>query len=225
MFVDGVFTSDGILGPAHQWTRDAVAAVRAAGGLYVADEVQAGYGRTGDHLWSFAAGHLEADLVTLGKPMGNGFPVAAVLGPAELVDEFMDKTEYFSTFGGNMVACAAALAVLRAVDEEGLTVNAQRTGAYLKDLLSDLATRDPRLSAPRGWGLAIGVDIRSPDDARPDPVMARRVVDRMRERGVLIGLTGAAESTLKIRPPLVFTGGHAERLVTELDGSLHDVAG
>jgi 4-aminobutyrate aminotransferase-like enzyme/Ser/Thr protein kinase RdoA (MazF antagonist) len=225
MFVDGVFTSDGILGPAHQWTRDAVAAVRAAGGLYVADEVQAGYGRTGDHLWSFAAGQLEADLVTLGKPMGNGFPVAAVLGPAELIDEFMGRTEYFSTFGGNMVACAAALAVLRAVDEEGLTANAQRTGSYLKDLLSDLATDDPRLSAPRGWGLAIGADIRSAGDDRPDPVMAQRVVDRMRERGILIGLTGAAGSTLKIRPPLVFTRVHAERLVTELAASMHDVAG
>ncbi|MDX6318048.1 MAG: hypothetical protein QOD35_1448 [Nocardioidaceae bacterium] len=225
MFVDGVFTSDGILGPAHQWTRDAVAAVRAAGGLYVADEVQAGYGRTGDHLWSFAAGQLEADLVTLGKPMGNGFPVAAVLGPAELIDEFMDRTDYFSTFGGNMVACAAALAVLRAVDEEGLTANAQRTGGYLKDLLSDLATRDPRLSAPRGWGLAIGADIRSAGDDRPDPVTAQRLVDRMRERGVLIGLTGAAGSTLKIRPPLVFTRIHAERLVTELSASMHDVAG
>jgi 4-aminobutyrate aminotransferase-like enzyme/Ser/Thr protein kinase RdoA (MazF antagonist) len=225
MFVDGVFTSDGILGPAHQWTRDAVAAVRAAGGLYVADEVQAGYGRTGDHLWSFAAGHLDADLVTLGKPMGNGFPVAAVLGPAELVDEFMDRTNYFSTFGGNTVACAAALAVLRVVDEEGLTANAQHTGAYLKGLLSDVATRDPRLSAPRGWGLAIGADIRSPDDDRPDPVMAQRVVDRMRERGVLIGLTGATGATLKIRPPLVFTEEHAERLVTELGASLRDVAG
>ncbi len=225
MFVDGLFTSDGILGPAHQWTRDAVAAVRAAGGLYVADEVQAGYGRTGDHLWSFAAGQLEADLVTLGKPMGNGFPVAAVVGPAELIDEFMDTTEYFSTFGGNMVACAAALAVLRTVDEEGLTANAQRTGGYLKDLLSDLATDDPRLSTPRGWGLAIGADIRSAGDDRPDPGMAKRVVDRMRERGVLIGLTGAAGSTLKIRPPLVFTRVHAERLVTELGASMRDVAG
>jgi 4-aminobutyrate aminotransferase-like enzyme/Ser/Thr protein kinase RdoA (MazF antagonist) len=223
MFVDGVFTSDGILGPAHQWTRDALGAVRAAGGLYVADEVQAGYGRTGDHLWSFAAGRLDADLVTLGKPMGNGLPVAAVLGRAELIDEFMDTTEYFSTFGGSMVACAAALAVLRAVDEEGLTASAQRTGAYLKDLLSEVATHDPRLSAPRGWGLAIGADICSPDDGLPDPVIAQQIVERMRERGVLIGLTGPADSTLKIRPPLVFTASHAERLVTELDASLSDV--
>jgi 4-aminobutyrate aminotransferase-like enzyme/Ser/Thr protein kinase RdoA (MazF antagonist) len=225
MFVDGVFTSDGILGPAHAWTRDALAVVRAAGGLYVADEVQAGYGRTGDDLWSFAAGHLEADLVTLGKPMGNGFPVAAVLGRSELIDEFMEETEYFSTFGGNTVACAAALAVLRTVDEEDLIGNARRTGAHLKGLLTELATHDPRLSAPRGWGLAIGADIRSPGDRLPDPALARRVVENMRERGVLIGLTGAAGSTLKIRPPLAFTASHAERLATELAASLHAIAG
>jgi 4-aminobutyrate aminotransferase-like enzyme len=223
LFVDGAFTSDGILGPAHAWTAAALAAARAAGGLYVADEVQAGYGRTGDHLWSFAAGRLEADLVTLGKPMGNGFPVAAVLGPADVIDAFMEDTEYFSTFGGNTVACAAALAVLDTVDEEGLTTNARAVGSYLTGLLSDLAARDARLAAPRGWGLAVGADIRSADDDVADPGLAQRVVDRMRERGVLIGLTGAAGSTLKIRPPLVFAKGHADRLVTELEASLREL--
>jgi 4-aminobutyrate aminotransferase-like enzyme len=224
MFVDGVFTSDGVLGPAHAWTRDALAAVRAAGGLYVADEVQAGYGRTGDHLWSFAAGDLQPDLVTLGKPMGNGFPVAGVLGPADLIDAFMEETGYFSTFGGNTVACATALAVLRAVQEEDLTANARLTGAHLTSLLADLATQDATLAPPRGWGLAVGVDVRSPEDGLPAPDVASRLVERMRDRGVLIGLTGATESTLKIRPPLVFTASHAERLVTELSASLRDVA-
>jgi 4-aminobutyrate aminotransferase-like enzyme/Ser/Thr protein kinase RdoA (MazF antagonist) len=224
MFVDGVFTSDGVLGPAHTWTKDALAAVRAAGGLYVADEVQAGYGRTGDHLWSFAAGGLEPDLVTLGKPMGNGFPVAAVLGRADLIDGFMEETGYFSTFGGNTVACATALAVLRAVQEENLTDNARVTGAHLTGLLADLASQDATLAPPRGWGLAVGVDVRSPDDGLPAPDVASRLVERMRDRGVLIGLTGAMESTLKIRPPLVFTASHAERLVTELSASLRDVA-
>ena len=89
MLVDGVFTSDGVRGPAHEWTRAAAAAVHEAGGLYVADEVQAGHGRTGEHLWSFVAGDVPADLVTLGKPMGNGYPVAAVIGPADLVDPFV----------------------------------------------------------------------------------------------------------------------------------------
>jgi 4-aminobutyrate aminotransferase-like enzyme/Ser/Thr protein kinase RdoA (MazF antagonist) len=224
MFVDGVFTSDGILGPAHSWTGDALASVRAAGGLYVADEVQAGYGRTGDHLWSFAAGLLEADLVTLGKPMGNGFPVAAVIGSAGLIDAFMEETDYFSTFGGNTVGCAAALAVLRTVDEEGLVENARVTGAHLRSLLTDLATDDVRLAPPRGWGLAVGADIVSADGGSPAPGHAQRVADAMRDRGVLIGLTGAGGSTLKIRPPLVFTAAHAERLVTELEASLRDTA-
>jgi 4-aminobutyrate aminotransferase-like enzyme len=225
MFVDGVFTSDGILGPAHEWTGDALATVRAAGGLYVADEVQAGYGRTGDHLWSFAAGRLDVDLVTLGKPMGNGFPVAAVVGRADLIDSFMEETEYFSTFGGNPVACAAALAVLKTVEEDDLLANARVAGTSLASQLADLAAVDVRLAPPRAWGLAIGADIRSPDDGLPAPGAARHVVDGMRERGVLVGLTGAAGSTLKIRPPLVFSATQAEKLVTELAASLRDIPG
>lgn len=222
MFVDGVFTSDGILGPASEWTHDAVAAVHQVGGLYVADEVQTGYGRTGDHLWSFAASGLDADLVTLGKPMGNGFPVAAVIGSAGVIDAFVEATDYFSTFGGNPVACAAALAVLTAVEQEGLASNARTVGGYLSKLLLELADREEVLAAPRGWGLAVGVDVGSADTKAPDAELARRLVNRMRERGVLIGITGPARSTLKIRPPLVFAPLHAERLVTELHGSLSD---
>ncbi len=225
MFVDGIFTSDGILGPAHEWTGSGLATVRAAGGLYVADEVQAGYGRTGDHLWSFAAGRLDVDLVTLGKPMGNGFPVAAVVGRADLIDSFMEETEYFSTFGGNPVACAAALAVLKTVEEDDLLANARVAGTSLASQLADLAAVDLRLAPPRAWGLAIGADIRSPDDGLPAPGAARHVVDGMRERGVLVGLTGAAGSTLKIRPPLVFSATQAEKLVTELAASLRDIPG
>jgi 4-aminobutyrate aminotransferase-like enzyme len=192
--------------------------------LYVADEVQAGYGRIGDHLWSFAASQLDPDLVTLGKPMGNGFPVAAVVGTAELIDAFMAETDYFSTFGGNTVACAAALAVLDAVEQQDLVANAGRVGANLGALLAQLANREPTLSAPRHWGLAVGVDVRAADTGDPAPALAQRLVEAMRERGVLIGLTGADRSTLKIRPPLVFTVTHAERLVTELEASVNGAA-
>ncbi len=223
MFVDGVFTSDGILGPAHAWTREAHAAIRSAGGLYVADEVQAGHGRTGDHLWSFAASQLDPDLVTLGKPMGNGFPVAAVVGTADVIDAFMAETDYFSTFGGNPVACAAALAVLDVVEQQDLIANARAVGTHLSGLLDQLANRESKLAPPRNWGLAVGVDVRAADTGEPAPAAAQRAVDAMRERGVLIGLTGAERSTLKIRPPLVFTRAHAERLVTELEASLSDV--
>jgi 4-aminobutyrate aminotransferase-like enzyme len=219
MFVDGVFTSDGVLGPAHQWTRAAAAAVHAAGGVYVADEVQAGYGRTGEHLWSFAAGGVDADLVTLGKPMGNGFPVAAVVTRGELVDEFMQRTDYFSTFGGSPVACAAGLAVLDTIRREGLVTNARIVGDVLRSRLADMAATSPRLGAPRGWGLAVGVDVLD-DDGEPDAATAQRVVNGLRERGVLIGRTAATGATLKIRPPLVFTERHAGRLAIDLGAVL-----
>lgn len=216
MLVDGVFTSDGVLGPAHEWTRAAAAAVHDAGGLYVADEVQAGHGRTGEHLWSFVAGKVPADLVTLGKPMGNGYPVAAVIGPAELVDPFVRDTDYFSTFGGSTAACAAALAVLRTIEQEGLVGHAAAVGARLLAALRDVATGRPELSAVRGWGLALAVDVVDPANGRPDADRAGRIVEGVRDRGVLIGRTGRDRATLKIRPPLVFGDEHVDQLATAL---------
>ncbi|WP_183099672.1 aminotransferase class III-fold pyridoxal phosphate-dependent enzyme [Nocardioides pelophilus] len=216
LFVDGVFTSDGVLGPAHEWTRAAAAAVHDAGGLYVADEVQAGHGRTGEHLWSFVAGKVPADLVTLGKPMGNGYPVAAVIGQAELVDPFVQDTDYFSTFGGSTAACAAALAVLRTIEQEGLVGHAAAVGAHLLAALRAVATGRPELSAVRGWGLALAVDVVDPATGRPDADRASRIVEGLRDRGVLIGRTGRDRATLKIRPPLVFTDEHVDQLATAL---------
>lgn len=216
MLVDGVFTSDGVHGPAHAWTRAAAEAVHEAGGLYVADEVQAGHGRTGQELWSFVAGDVPADLVTLGKPMGNGYPVAAVVGPAALVDPFVEGTDYFSTFGGGTAACAVALAVLRTIGEERLVDRAGAVGARLLEGLRGLATDHPRIAAARGWGLALGVDVVDPATNAPDAQGAADIVERMRDRGVLIGRTGRDRATLKIRPPLVFTHEHADQVVAAL---------
>ena len=123
--------------------------------------------------------------------MGNGFPVAAVVSTADLVDPFMEATDYFSTFGGGTVACAAGLAVLRAVEQEGLVANAQTVGGHLTRLLGELAAGDATVAAPRSWGLAIGVDVHSDDAGSPAADVAGGLVDRMRERGVLIGLTGS----------------------------------
>jgi 4-aminobutyrate aminotransferase-like enzyme/Ser/Thr protein kinase RdoA (MazF antagonist) len=216
MFVDGVFTSDGILGPAPEWTAATVAAVHAAGGLYVADEVQAGFGRTGDHLWSWAADGLAPDLVTLGKPMGNGYPVAAVIGSAALVDPFIEGTDYFSTYGGGTAACVAALAVLRVIAEERIVDHVKRVGEQLRaDLDRLVATHDP-LAACRGWGLAVGVDIVDPTGA-PAPACAARITEALRDRGVLVGTTGPRASTLKIRPPLVITADDCALLVERFD--------
>lgn len=216
MLVDGVFTSDGVLGPAHEWTRAAAAAVHEAGGLYVADEVQAGHGRTGQHLWSFVAGDVPADLVTLGKPMGNGYPVAAVVGPADLVDPFVRGTDYFSTFGGSTAACAVALAVLQTIDEEGLVDQAAAVGAHLLETLREVATGRADLSTPRGWGLSLAIDVVDPATGRPDADRAGRIVEGMRENGVLIGRTGRDRSTLKIRPPLAFADKHVDLLAAAL---------
>ncbi len=219
LYVDPAFTSDGILGPAPAWLADAVSRTRAAGGIFVGDEVQAGYGRTGESLWSVTSSGVDPDLLTLGKPMGNGFPVAAVLGRAELVDPFVESTGYFSTFGGNTLACAAALAVLRVVEEEHLVERAAVSGAHLRRSVDEVAARHDAAGAVRSWGLLLGLEIVDGDGA-PDPDRAHLVVNLMRRLGVLVGTTGAAGNVLKVRPPLVFTEGDAEELATRLDEAL-----
>ncbi len=162
------------------------------------------------------AGDVPADLVTLGKPMGNGYPVAAVIGPAALVDPFVQGTDYFSTFGGSTAACAAALAVLRTIDEEGLVDRAAVVGAHLLGRPVRGRDRHPDLSAVRGWGLALAVDIVDPATGQPDAERAGRIVEGMRDRGVLIGRTGRDRATLKIRPPLVFADEHVDQLASAL---------
>jgi 4-aminobutyrate aminotransferase-like enzyme/Ser/Thr protein kinase RdoA (MazF antagonist) len=216
LFVDPAFTSDGILGPAHEWMRSAAAEVRAGGGLFVADEVQVGYGRSGERLWSISAAGVEPDLMTLGKPMGNGFPVAAVLGRSAIVDPFMEETGYFSTFGGNTLACTAALAVLRVIDEEDLVVRAGAVGAHLRTLVEDVAAHHDTAGALRSWGLVMGLDVDA--DGQPDAARAGVVVNRLHRLGVLVGATGPAANVIKIRPPLVF----AERDAEELAARLHE---
>ena len=221
MFVDPAFTSDGILCPPPEYLRAVASAVRAAGGLLVADEVQAGHGRYGQVLWSFQASGIAPDFVTTGKPMGNGFPVAAVLTRSDLVDGFADRTGFFSTFGGNPVACAAALAVLDVIEQEELAKNAAEVGGYLRDGLQELAGRHDLIGDVRGRGLMVGVELVKDRSTRePAGDEARTVVEALRDRAVLIGATGPAESVLKIRPPLVFRRENADVLVETLDQAL-----
>jgi 4-aminobutyrate aminotransferase-like enzyme len=175
-------------------------------------------------MWSFVDGDVPADLVTVGKPMGNGYPVAAVVGPAHLVDPFVRDTDYFSTFGGSTAACAAALAVLRTIDEEGLVDHAATVGAHLLDALGELTSGRSDLAAVRGWGLALAVDVVDPATGHRDADRAARIVEGMRERGVLVGRTGRDRASLKIRPPLVFTREHADLLTTALGASCDDLA-
>jgi 4-aminobutyrate aminotransferase-like enzyme/Ser/Thr protein kinase RdoA (MazF antagonist) len=202
-FVDCGFTSDGIQTPSAAAVAALVERTHVAGGLFVADEVQVGHGRSGEHLWTFAAYGITPDIVTLGKPMGNGYPVAAVIAREEIVERFAADVQVFSTFGGNPVASCAALAVLDVIDDERLIDNAARVGAYLRRALE-------RVRLPvRGRGLLLGVEF-------PDADAAGRVVNRVRRDGILVGRTGPGGNVLKIRPPLVFREEHADMVVTSL---------
>jgi 4-aminobutyrate aminotransferase-like enzyme/Ser/Thr protein kinase RdoA (MazF antagonist) len=207
-FLDGSLMSDGIYTPTTAELRLLVERTHSAGGLYVADEVQAGHGRLGCGLWSFAQHRIAPDVVTLGKPMGNGYPVAAVVTRRELAERFPYAGRTFSTFGGNPVAAGAALAVLDVLEDERLPERAAGVGERLRAGIEGLGKAS--IVEVRGSGLLAGVQLSSGE-------LAARAVDELREDGVLVGRTGAANDVLKIRPPLVFADEHAELLVTALD--------
>ncbi len=221
VFVDGGFTSDGIFAPPAAYLHELVRRARTAGALFVADEVQAGHGRLGDGLWSFDAIGIEPDIVTLGKPMGNGHPVAAVITRADVVDRFAAETEFFSTFGGNPVACVAAMTVLDVIEDERLVANAAAIGEVIRAGIRAIADRHPALGDVRGRGLMIGVEVVADGAARmPDAALAARVQNGMRERGVLVGTTARAGNVLKIRPPLVVDRDDAALLLAMLEEAL-----
>jgi 4-aminobutyrate aminotransferase-like enzyme len=218
MFADPAFTADGILAPPADYLHDVARRVRALGGLLIADEVQAGHGRSGNHLWSFQPSGIEPDMVVMGKPMGNGFPVAALVARSEVLAAVPEETELFSTFGGNPVACAAALAVLAVIEEEGLTGHAAAMGGYLREGLLALQARHPLIGDVRGEGLLLGAElVEDPQTRAPAARSASAVAEAMRDRGILLGTTGPAGNVLKIRPPLVFGREHADLLLAALD--------
>ena len=212
-FIDAGLTSDGIHPPTPERLAEIVRATHDAGGLFVADEVQVGYGRSGGHLWGFAHLGVVPDLVTLGKPMGNGYPVAALITRREIVEQFAFARRVFSTFGGNPVAAQAALAVLDVVEDERIVPHAARVGGVLCERLQALGERHSSIVDVRAFGLLIGVELDSAE-------RTERVVDAMRRAGVLIGRTGPRNDVLKIRPPLVFGDEHVDVLIQALDEAL-----
>lgn len=220
LLADSIFSSDGILADPPGFLTPAVAAMRDAGGLFIADEVQPGFARTGEAFWGYARHGVTPDIVTMGKPMGNGFPMAAMVAKPDHLQRFCADVGYFNTFGGNPVAAAAGHAVLEVIREEGLQENALRTGAHLLQGLRDVAAKDARVSDVRGAGLFIGVDLVDDETGRPDPAFTIRVIDAMRDRNVLIGAAGRYGATLKVRPPLCLTIEEAERFVTAFRDSL-----
>jgi 4-aminobutyrate aminotransferase-like enzyme/Ser/Thr protein kinase RdoA (MazF antagonist) len=211
-FLDAGLTSDGIRPATPENAQSLVQATHDAGGLFVADEVQIGYGRSGEDLWMYRYLGLDPDIVTLGKPMGNGYPVAAVITRRELVERFPFAGTVFSTFGGNPVAAQAALAVLDVIEDERLVAHAKHVGEHLRERIRRLG--HPAIRDVRGIGLLVGVELDTPERARD-------VVNGLRADGVLIGRTGPRGDVLKIRPPLVFDESHADVLVQALERSLH----
>ena len=220
LMADSIFSSDGIFADPPGFLSAAVDAIRGAGALFIADEVQPGFGRTGDAFWGFGRHGLTPDMVTMGKPMGNGFPMAGMAVRPDHLEQFCADVGYFNTFGGNPVAAAAGKAVLDVIRDEGLQENARDTGALLLEGLRDVARADARVADVRGAGLFIGVDLAEEETGRPDPDLTVKVIDGMRSRGVLIGAAGRYGATLKVRPPLCLKREEAEQFIEAFKGAL-----
>ena len=215
LLVDSAFTAHGITAAPAGYFAAIAAKVREAGGLVVGDEVQSGFGRMGEAFWGFARHGVVPDMVTLGKPMANGHPTGAVVTRPEILEIFQRKIEFFSTFGGNPVSAAAALATLNVLQEEDLQGNAQRTGTALRAGIASLQGRFPLLADVRGAGLMTGVEIF--EAGQPSRALAKRIANAMRRAQVLIGTEGPQGNVLKIRPPLPFNGADATRFLETLE--------
>jgi len=222
-FVCPLFASDGLYPTPAGYLAPAIDEIHSAGALVIADEVQTALGRTGTHFWGFQHAGIQPDIVTMGKPMGNGIPLAVVATRRELVDGFLKHGRYFNTFGGNQVAAAAGRAVLDVLAQENLQQNALETGAYLRSGLSALMKRHAAIGDVRGTGFFAGIEIVEGD--QPAPGRARAIIEDMLSRGVLVGITGSHRNLIKVRPPMVFSRENADMVVDVLDHSLAATGG
>ena len=218
---DSLFTSDGIFPNEPGMLEPVIAVVRSAGGVFVADEVQSGFARTGSRMWGYQRHGVIPDIISLGKPMGNGYPVAGIALRPELASRFGYDMRYFNTFGGNTVAMAAANATLEVVQSENLMANANQVGAIMLSGLRDLMQEDERIGDVRGTGLYLGVEmVKDRETREPDGPLALALVNEMRRRRVLISATSYNANVLKVRPPLIFTAANADQFLTELKAAL-----
>jgi len=200
--------------------------VRAAGGVTIADEVQTGFGRVGDAMWAFEPQQAVPDIVTLGKPIGNGHPMAAVVTTREIADAFANGMEYFNSFGGNPVSCAVGLAVMDVIEDEGLQERARLTGALLLERLKEMQNRHPVIGDVRGRGMFVGIELVTDRQTLvPATETAGRVINLLREDGVLLSTDGPHDNVLKIKPPLAFGATEADYFCHKLDGALAQAAG
>jgi 4-aminobutyrate aminotransferase-like enzyme len=224
LIVDSIFSSDGIMADPSGFLSGAVSAIRAVDGVFIADEVQPGFGRTGDAMWGFQRHGCVPDMVSLGKPMGNGYPVAGLVVKSGILAEFGRNARYFNTFGGNTVAAATASAVLDVIENEGLQENARVVGGYFIAKLRELARESALVADVRGAGLFIGARIEA-DQQSPalNTRAAARLVNGMRENGVLISATGPMGDVLKIRPPLIFSRENVDYFIERFEEVLRKV--
>lgn len=216
LMADTIFSSDGVFADPVGFLAGAVQVIRQQGGVFIADEVQPGFGRTGSHYWCFQRHNIEPDIVTLGKPMGNGYPMSAVITRPEILARFSEETEYFNTFGGNPVAAAVGLSVLQVIQEEGLLNNAQTNGAFLRQGLRHIAAGFPSVAEVRGAGLFNAVEFADPLTGAPDTALTQGIINELRNEGVLIGAAGVFGNILKIRSPLCLSESDAEFFLDKL---------
>ena len=199
--------------------------IRNFGGICIADEVQVGFGRIGSHFWGFQAHGVVPDIVTMGKPMGNGHPMGAVVTTKEIASSFDNGMEYFNSFGGNPVSCEIGKTVLSIIESEGLQENAKVVGKHLKLGLEDLKNSHPMIGDVRGLGLFLGIEIVENQYSRePNAVMARQIKEAMKDRGILLSTDGPMNNVIKIKPPLVFTKNNADRMIDQLDQVIKKLA-
>ena len=225
LLFDPLFTSEGMPRLPAGYIEGLCWRVQAAGGLVICDEVQSGFGRSGDAMWGHQLFDITPAMVTMGKPMGNGHPMGGVVTTQKLLEEFGTRNTYFNTFAGNPVSSAVGLAVLHVMRDEGLMDRAKRVGAALREGLAGFVEASGALGAVKGRGLYLGISYVDPDDpAQADPAGARAAVEAMVAQDVLISRSGRSDNVLKIRPPLAFDDEHAEILLERL-GSVLGAAG
>lgn len=224
LIIDTIMSSDGILPEPTEALLPAVHAIHEAGGVFIADEVQAGLGRLGDGMWGFARHHVEPDIVTLGKPMGNGYPLAGVISRRELFDPFGQQARYFNTFAGNPVSAMVGMTVLEIIERDSLVEHSRQLGHRLRQRLDHLRGSYPVINDIRGAGLFIGVQLRDPSEGGPGTKHAAAIVNAMRKHRVLISATGPDADVLKIRPPMIVTDDQGRLLCDALEQVLADLA-
>lgn len=222
--IDSALMTNGVLEPVPGYVTEVFRKVRAAGGLCIGDEVQSGFGRMGTHMWGHQHHDVVPDIVTIGKPAGNGHPLGVVITTPEIMEAFLKEYSFFSTFGGNNVSSAAGLAVLDVIEREGLIENSRVVGDYFKASLKGLMAKHDLIGDVRGTGLALGVELVSDRKTlAPAATQTKRLTNLMRDEGVLIGSEGILGNVLKIRPPIVFSKENVDFAVAALDRAMGKV--